>query len=544
MVATTTMRTQDYCMLGVLVLVAYVWTSLWLRRAQTVKRPLTQLSVEFRRFQRSYVAAFVLALLCEYGQASQTFALLRHSHGEDYGRIAMVYASGFAATWLTTAARGTLFRFSDDGAAAAAKNEVVCCFAGYFVASLLASKEDWGLAGVAASRVVAGCALPLLQSSFDSWMRRAHAGLGFPAAWRRSTYELAGAGTTAASIFSGVLVEIARRRYHERRAFEVTSVVAALGLAVVAVSWPKRAELYSSDEGALASKKTSGSAAEAKGLLKKNAPHVRGTCRQGLMTLGRASTSAAAVALAACLFESCAYVTNATWATTLARIHDRDDVDVAAKKSTTSPYYGVVFALLMASAVVGTHVFQIVASKPAPSFEGLALALCGVSFVAFAKLAFDHAAHRATRAAIPPLLVFQLAVGCSVPTFASLRGKFVQADLRGPIANAANLGHGILVLALVLLVPANTQLTFALLATCMAIALAAVAYLLFLAPREKKKKQQSLPPPKGTHGGGGGGEDPSGDAFTSLHHDDDNIPPSSSSSSTTTTTKKNADAAV
>mmetsp|Transcript_38798 Transcript_38798/g.124368 ORF Transcript_38798/g.124368 Transcript_38798/m.124368 type:complete len:535 (-) Transcript_38798:340-1944(-) len=332
MVATTTMRTQDYCMLGVLVLVAYVWTSLWLRRAQTVKRPLTQLSVEFRRFQRSYVAAFVLALLCEYGQASQTFALLRHSHGEDYGRIAMVYASGFAATWLTTAARGTLFRFSDDGAAAAAKNEVVCCFAGYFVASLLASKEDWGLAGVAASRVVAGCALPLLQSSFDSWMRRAHAGLGFPAAWRRSTYELAGAGTTAASIFSGVLVEIARRRYHERRAFEVTSVVAALGLAVVAVSWPKRAELYSSDEGALASKKTSGSAAEAKGLLKKNAPHVRGTCRQGLMTLGRASTSAAAVALAACLFESCAYVTNATWATTLARIHDRDDVDVAAKK--------------------------------------------------------------------------------------------------------------------------------------------------------------------------------------------------------------------
>ncbi|KAJ8603834.1 hypothetical protein CTAYLR_000268 [Chrysophaeum taylorii] len=438
---------MEYAVMGGLVGTLYVATSGLLRWSQrrAHKQQLedgkaagSEHTPEFVRFQRDYVAVFLLGLGCEYVQAAMAFALMRHEHAWSFTKIAQVYALGFAASWATSAC------FSSEQTGGAC----VGCLVSYGAAAIMAAKAE-GPRAMAGSRVVAGIAQTLLQSAFDAWMRAAHADLGFPAAWRRSTYELAGAGTTFVSIGSGALAEGVRRATEsDRRPFELSFVFAAIGCGIILLRWPKVAR----------QQKTSYCLA------------CDGENRfSTLISCTGKTTKAFAAGLAACVFEATAYVTNATWATALARV----------EHAGRSPY-GFVFALLMSCAVSGTHLFQLTASRA--GVEKVATFLSVLAGLAFAILALVEAK---TGVPIPsvllPLFLFQLCAGWSVPVFATVRGKHVPSDLRRPLARVSTALHGVVVIALILLIPADTQLTFAICATLMLAALLASLRLL-LAP--------------------------------------------------------------
>lgn len=421
---------RDYAMMGCVVGTVYLTTSLlvrWRTPSRTSKDTDSVASAAFGKFKAWYVVAFLLGLACEYVQASMTFALMRHEHGWSFGKIAEVYALGFAASWLTQASP------AGDGAGG---GQCLACLATYGAAGVLAARAT-GPRAVAASRVLAGVAQPLLQTSFDAWMRAAHADLGFPSTWRRSTYELAGTGTTVVSIVSGIAAEGVRRVFaNDRRPFEIAACLAVAGVVVLVVKWPT----------------LSAPARRAAAPLCRDV-----ACLPTVTSCGRAGGSAIATVLTACVFESVAYVTNATWATALARV----------ERGGRSPY-GLVFALLMASAGAGTHLYQLAASAGA---EFLARCLAASAGLAFGLLAHFEAREGATVAnVLLPLFLFQLAAGCSVPVFAALRATHVPNDSRKPLSRASTALYGAIVIVLILLIPADTQLTFAICSALMACA--------------------------------------------------------------------------
>lgn len=426
---------KDYALIGAVVGSVYVITSAllrWSRSSKPTKVVEEPKSPEFMLFERRYVFAFLLGLSCEYIQASMTFALMRHEHSWTFRMIAKVYALGFAASWATSA----LSPGERSG-----HGQCLLCFACYGVAAVLAGRGD-GLQAVALSRILAGVAQPLLQTAFDNWMRAMHADSGFPAAWRRSTYELAGTGTTAVSIVSGALAEALRRiTASDRRPFDVTVLLSLTGCFVVLALWPTLSE-----SARRASQRT-------------NLCETR-DCLPGGAACSRLSSRALCAVVSACIFEATAYVTNATWATALARV----------ELGGRSPY-GLVFALLMASAVSGTHLFQLFA---ATRIERVAVFLSLLAGLAFVLLAIFEAKVGATVANVLfPLFLFQLCSGWSVPIFAAAKGKHVPNEIRKALGRVSTALHGAIVIALILLIPADTQLTFKICAALIVVSLVA-----------------------------------------------------------------------
>lgn len=385
-------------------------TSLVVRWSRGHAEKESTVSPEFVQFQRVYCAAFLLCLACEYVLASMTFALMRHEHGWSFRRIAEVYALGFSATWVTTAVAERR----------SSKKWCASCLIAYAVAAGLAAYG--GLRCMAASRVLAGIGQPLLQSNFDAWMRAAHADGGYPGVWRRSTYEVVGRGTTFVSVAAGACAEAVRQlTKSDRRPVEAALGLAVLGFLVVFFGWP------SLDSTALTSSRQ----------------WCESSSLPSTMCTGKAATALAA-SFAACVFEIANYVTNATWATALAQ------VDTTGR----SPY-GLVFSLLMASAVSGTHLFTVFAGT-SPDRVACLLALGAAG--AFCLLGFLDTT---VSAVLLPLFAFQLTAGWSVPAFATLRGKHVPSELRTPLGRFTTALYGCLVLILILWIPADTHLTFA-----------------------------------------------------------------------------------
>lgn len=426
----------DYAVSGGVVGTVYVLThvlSRW-RRPRSKSKEAT--SAEFRRFERAYVVAFLLCLACEYVQASMIFALMRHKHAWSFVQIAEVYAVGFAASWATTSF------FSAEKMIG--KSQCVFCLASYGAAAMLAATGK-GLRTIIASRILAGIAQPLLQSAFDGWMRMAHSDSGFPAAWRRSTYEFVGKGTTFVSIASGALAEGLRQVSRDDAVpFQLSAAFSILGCLAILVFWPTSsasARVISTDS-----------------CLDQPCLIVPTSCptRKGIR--------AAAAALSAGVFETTAYVTNATWATALARL----------EKNGRSPY-GFVFALLMACAVSGTHLFSFFASANTERVSVILSLLAGLAFAILSV--FQDQPSLAS--VLLPLFLSQVCAGWSVPVFASLKAKHVPNELRKPFARFSNVVHGGVVLALILVVPADTQLTFAICAGLMCISFMATLRLYF-----------------------------------------------------------------
>mmetsp|Transcript_22960 Transcript_22960/g.27638 ORF Transcript_22960/g.27638 Transcript_22960/m.27638 type:complete len:178 (-) Transcript_22960:111-644(-) len=144
----------------------------------------------------------------------------------------------------------------------------------------------------------------------------------------------------------------------------------------------------------------------------------------------------------------------------------------------------------MASAVVGTLLFQIFNTNKFLSIELSALLLAIFAAFAFGKLALDHTTQNATRAALPPLLFFQFSVGWSVPVFATLKIKFIPTELRSTLNRVFNFFYGLIVIFLILLIPSNTRLTFLILGFGMSFASLALFALYFFFSR---RSLQQLP---------------------------------------------------
>ena len=137
----------------------------------------------FFAFRRSYVVAFSCGLWCEYASASQLFGAVRETF--PLVVIAELFAVSFGCAW---ACRSFLRRSLEAACGVRGACGVALVLYGASALCTAAACDDAGLYGVlVAGRACAGVAQPLLQLSFDAWMRSAHAERRFPSAWKRET---------------------------------------------------------------------------------------------------------------------------------------------------------------------------------------------------------------------------------------------------------------------------------------------------------------------------------------------------------------------
>ena len=104
------------------------------------------------------------------------------------------------------------------------------------------------------------------------------------------------------------------------------------------------------------------------------------------------------------------------------------------------PPYGLVFSLLMAALMLGSHAFQLASPLagtllPFLKPEPLAAGLCATAAAACLVLALFGASDHWT--GLAALLVFEFCVGAYYPSIGHLRGKHVPFESRGAAAHLA-----------------------------------------------------------------------------------------------------------
>ncbi|KNC46020.1 major facilitator superfamily transporter [Thecamonas trahens ATCC 50062] len=385
--------------------------------------------VAFVRFQRNYLAVYLLAMGADWLKGPYAYVLYE-SYGFSNGDIALLFMGGFGASMVFGTVAGSV-------ADTLGRKRAVLAFAlAYSLASLTKLSSSFGV--LLGGRVASGIATSLLFSVFEAWMVCEHNARGFDPSLLADTFSKTTLGNGMVAVTAGLLASGLAERFGFVAPFLAAVVpLVALG-AIVAVTWPENYGDASVNVG--------------QGMA------------NGLSTL-LTTPKVLCLGLAQALFEGGMYVFVFMWSPALATAETRD----------TLPY-GFIFAVFMVCVMVGSAIFGLVAGF---SLKAVPIVLHVAAASAMATVAYCNASKAVVYGAF---LTFEVACGMFFPSYGTLRSMHVPEAARSAVMNFTRVPLNAFVIALLYAVKfVDLEVTSVFWICACAQACAGVFYLVFVA---------------------------------------------------------------
>ena len=402
---------------------------------------------EFKRFQRLYLAGFLLGMVSDWLHGPYIYALYE-SYGMRPRDIAHLFIGGFGSSMIFGTFAGS---FADRWGRK--RSALLFCLV-YFIACC--TKHVMNFWVLLAGRVLAGVACSLLFSVFEAWMVCAHKQHGFREEWLEETFYLAHMGNGMVGALAGVAAQIAADAtplvdapmlsalpIEQGRVrwggfvtpFDLSSIALVICAAVVS-QWT---ENYGSAESSVRSRgeKNTVSVGEKKTPL---------AVTKGTTRLGTSETSAAAelaatahtasglayaarvlftsrdmmlCGVAAAAFEAAMFVFVFMWTPALEALDD------------TIPH-GIVFSSFMLCSVVGAQLASLLGRTPL-GLEAKLAALLAVSAASLAVPALVAPSSESAGPTLSAFLLFEVCIGAYWPLIGTLKSQLVPEAIRSSV---------------------------------------------------------------------------------------------------------------
>mmetsp|Transcript_62477 Transcript_62477/g.141258 ORF Transcript_62477/g.141258 Transcript_62477/m.141258 type:complete len:502 (+) Transcript_62477:100-1605(+) len=180
----------------------------------------------FRRFQASYLTAYLITMLADWLQGTNMYTLYS---GYDMP-VGILFITGFTSS----AVFGTFVGIYVDQYGRK-MGCVLFCLLEIAINILEHFPNFWLLI---LGRVMGGISTSLLFSAFESWMVTEHRKRGFPEEWLATTHGLCSTGNGLVAVLAGVVAQLASDAWGDIGPFRLAVMLSGLCLLVV-VTWPE-----------------------------------------------------------------------------------------------------------------------------------------------------------------------------------------------------------------------------------------------------------------------------------------------------------------
>lgn len=365
---------------------------------------------KFKEFQANYLLVFMLAMFSDWLQGPYVYELYV-SYGFDQQAIAELFVCGFGSSMIV----GTIV----GGLADKLGRKGMCILYSVTYITACCTKlvpEYWTLM---LGRFLSGVSTSLLFSVFESWMVCEHGKRGFDPALIGETFTYATFGNGLVAVVAGLVANSAASQY----GFVAPFVVAILPLGtvalVVATTWQ---ENYGNQQMNMLSSLAKG------------------------FDLIRSDSRIAALGMAQSLFEGAMYTFVFMWTPALKSDAEKE-MDGKDGAETTSQYLGLIFAVFMVSVMVGSSIFQILASGGKGMLYKIPLMIHGAATIAMALIT-TCLADKFTVYCM--FLVFECSVGLFYPAYGVIKSEKIPEDIRSAVMNIFRIPLNMFVVLLLL----------------------------------------------------------------------------------------------
>eukprot|EP01139_Manchomonas_bermudensis_P023576 Amastigsp_a841276_152.p1 type:complete len:439 gc:universal Amastigsp_a841276_152:1375-59(-) len=354
-------------------------------------------TVEFTRFQRNYLAVYLLAMFADWLNGPYVYALYQH-YGFDSGEIAQLFIGGFGASMFLGTFAGAL---SDTyGRRAMTLTFAVC----YFAAGVTKMFPDFWI--LMFGRLLSGVATSLLFSVLEAWMVCEHHKRGFDASLLSDTFSIATTGNGLVAVFAGLFASAIAEQYGFVAPFIAALVPLFVLGAIVYMTWT---ENYGDQTLDFFTAMT-----QAASTLRKD---------RALILLGGAQSC----------FEGAMYTFVFMWTPALATESTR----------ATLPY-GLIFAVYMVCIMIGSYVFSLLVADGVARIPLYVHGMSGAAMLLVAVLLENKAI------VYLMFLVFEVACGMFFPSYGTLRSMYIPEASRAAVMNYFRIPLNAIVLLLLL----------------------------------------------------------------------------------------------
>jgi len=354
----------------------------------------------FRRFQREYLAVYLIIMLADWLQGTNMYTLYT-SYGVN---VSTLFLTGF----LSSAVFGTFLGLFVDRFGRRAGCLLFC---------VLELVINWfehypSMPLLLAGRVMGGLSTSLLFSAFETWMVCEHRKRGYPEAWLAGTFSLASVGNGLIAILAGVVAQVAADRLGDIGPFQAAIALTGLALTLI-VRWP---ENYGGEAGTAA-------AAEGGGQV-----NLLGQFRDAWACL-RGDPRVTYLGLSQAFFEGGMYTFVFMWVPTMLKLVPDGNLPT-----------GLVFSSFMVCITIGGQLFGS-ALRAVP----VGVAAAGVYAAAAAAMAVPALCPAALAPVFAAFLVVEMCVGAFFVCGGTLRSQIFPDALQSSIMSVFRLPLNLLV---------------------------------------------------------------------------------------------------
>jgi len=429
-----------------MVLCAFICALSFTDRMIHKNSPIVIVTREFKTFQNSYVNVYLCALGTEWLQDSHLLALLLR-RGYSVDKVAYLFIVSFVVTFACEQFGFRVFG-RNAGFLGGSRNACLLCFGLYVLSGFTIFHDEYH--SLLLGRIFYGIATALLHTTFDAWMSSEHMKNAFPDEWLMQTYQNVGRKTVIVAVGSGVVAEVCASYAGLAAPFLASMGCSLMGMITVSNSWPKNVHDKPCSYESLAECSDDG---------------IMGTLFTALTSFltalselmsSSSGRTALHVVIVQAFFETSMYVTMFMWTPTLnASTIEYMGIGVP-------PPYGIIFSILMAALMLGSHIFQVAFSSMEP--ETVCFRMCCVAACAILVLALcGTSAHWVL---ITALILFQFCVGIYYPVIGHLRGHHIPFEQRSAAGDLSKTILAILVVLILLNFASMVHLTHCYIPSC------------------------------------------------------------------------------
>jgi MFS family permease len=374
---------------------------MWSQRKEGSNAASGKVSLEFRKSQRIYLAAYLCAVIADWLQGPYVYALYEH-YKFSKQEIGVLFIAGFGSS----AVFGT---FTGEFADRYGRKLACLMYCALYGISCLTKHSPsfwWLLVG----RITGGIATSILYSCFESWLVANHNLKHFPSELLSNTFSLASSGNAIVAIASGWMGGFVRDTFDSLVApFDLANFFCILCAGVIMATWQEN----KGEAGGLPTMKDP------------NAPSKNRT-KMALLVLQR-DPKVAILGITQSLFEGSMYIFVFMWTPKL-EPHWKD-----------LPHSRV-FGCFMASMTLGSALIGPLQKRYSP--EVYMRYLFAISAVLMAITASGVADGYTTTACF---LIFEGACGVYFPSMGVVKSKYVPEEVRATIYNIFRIPLNIIV---------------------------------------------------------------------------------------------------
>lgn len=343
---------------------------------------------QFLKFQRTYFAAYLLAMFADWLQGPYLYKLYSY-YGFQEPQIAVLYVFGFAASVIF----GTWTPIAADNFG----RKKLCLFftVVYSISCFLKLSRSYGVLII--GRILGGLATSVLFSAFEAWYIHEHLEThDFPKEWISVTFAKASFWNGLLAVIAGISTNVLSEWFGLGPVAPYMFAVPFLILAgiIVYTQWSENSAVHK--------------------------VKFRKQCGEGFKKIVT-EEEIFMIGAVESLYESVIYITIFLWTPILGPWRSS---------------LGIIFSTFMISILIGQAFFQIIVAKKKLSVSILLLISICIAFTANVILVIStHPGHHAFDLSYAALILFQVGVGLYFPSMGFLRSHIIPDTHRWSIIN-------------------------------------------------------------------------------------------------------------